>query len=119
MVRHVLVLMVFAGCSFATEIPQPSPGIDSQQLTIDAAPDAPIAQLCMQRFGTADSYELCLTTPTSCKFYVHTNDGSCGDLCASLGGTCIESYDGDCSAISSTIRDCTFTLGDQVCNCRP
>ena len=118
MVRHVLVLVVFAGCSFGTEVP-PSPGIDSQQVTVDAAPDAPLAQLCQARYGAADSYELCVTTPTSCKFYVHTNGGSCGDLCASLGGTCSESYDGSCGDISSTVSSCTATFGDQVCNCRP
>ena len=119
MVRHALVLVGFAGCTFATEVPPSSPPGDAQMVTVDAAPDAPLALLCMQRYGGADSFELCTTTATSCKFYVHTNGSSCGDLCTSLGGTCVEAYDGDCGDISSTVRDCTFTLGDQVCNCRP
>ena len=118
MVRHALVLG-FAGCTFATEIPS-SPQTDAQQVTTDApGPDAPLALLCMQRFGGADSYELCVTTPTSCKFYVRTDGSSCGALCTTLGGTCVEAYDGNCGDISSTVRACDYELGDQVCNCRP
>jgi hypothetical protein len=120
MVRHVLVLVVLAGCSFATEVPPSSPQGDAQQVATDApGPDASPEFLCMQRYGTAKEFVLCSAMPMSCTFYVDTDGGSCGDLCAGLGGTCVEAHDGNCGNISSTVRDCTFTLGDQVCTCRP
>lgn len=86
---------------------------------IDAAPDASPAALCTARYGAATEFVLCDATPTACRFYVDSDGATCADVCSGFGGTCKESYDGDCANISTTVRACTSSLGDQVCNCSP
>jgi hypothetical protein len=116
-VRFVAWCVVLAGCGFETAIPTPQ--LDGPQMVaIDASPDAPPMQACIARYGTADRFQLCNATPTSCRFYVHTNNSSCEALCTSLGGTCISSHDGDCQTAPS-VRPCSNTFGDQVCTCAP
>ena len=122
MVRFGPVLVVLVGCSFDTTVPTPAPApeIDGPQMVaIDAPPDATPTEACRVRYGTADTYELCNAAAASCTFYVHTNGSSCELLCTGLGGSCIEAYDGNCANISTNVRPCTDTFGDQVCNCRP
>lgn len=115
----MLLLAFVAACGFDTTIPQTSAPPDSPAvITVDAMPDAPPAALCTTRYSTAAGFDLCTATPTACRFYAQTN-GTCDALCRNLGGTCTESYDGDCEDTSTTIHDCMFSLGDQVCNCRP
>lgn len=116
--RFVPGWVLIAACGFETTIPSPQAD-GPQTATADAATDAPPAQLCTGRYGAADSFQLCSATPTSCRFYVQTDDTSCATLCASFGGTCIDSHDGNCATTDPPIHDCLRTLGDQVCNCAP
>ena len=126
MVRLIPVLLVVAACDFETTIPSMSmPQSDAPQMVaVDAPPpDAPAAMLCTARYGTADQYELCSATSTptitACVFYAQTNGSSCLALCTGLGGTCIESHDGNCDNIVGNPRPCTDTFSDQVCSCAP
>lgn len=117
MVRCVSVLVVIGACGFDADVPVLP--VDAPPAAPDAPPDASPASLCTARYGTANEFQLCDASPTACRFYVDTNGGTCEALCADLGGSCTESYDGDCLGISRTVRACSNPLGDQVCNCRP
>lgn len=82
---------------------------------VDAAVDTAPAT-CDSIYGAATNFDLCEATPTSCRFYVLTNEDSCTNLCASFGGACIDNYDGSCaSAIGS--QGCNVVHLDQVCIC--
>lgn len=98
----------------------------------DAAID--YAGLCTQQFGNASGFVLCNAGPATgaegtmgtvaCDFYAVTGDGAgtggtCADLCARLGGTCIDSYNAD-AGTECTRGDeglCNTALNDQDCIC--
>ena len=115
-VRGVVVSIWLAACGFenhggTTQTSQP----DAPAATADAMPDAPAVELCNSRYGTVERYDLCATTNTTCRFYAKTS-GTCTALCASKGGTCESSHDGNCGSIPA-IRSCDRSLIDQVCVC--
>ncbi len=113
---RLALVVALSACGFSATLP-PTSQADAPAVMIDAPPDATPEQVCTARYGTADRYQLCATTPTSCRFYVRTN-GTCAALCSGLGGTCVSSHDGDCQSTPS-IRECTRSLIDQVCTCTP
>ena len=82
----------------------------------DASPVDVVPVTCDKMYGTADSFDLCEETANSCRFYVKTNEDTCTNLCGSMGGTCIDNYDGNCgSGIGS--QGCNVVHFDQVCIC--
>jgi hypothetical protein len=112
-------VLTLAGCSYE---PRPiDKAIDATQAAGDGAIDMPLSpeEACTARYGSSDSFDLCGATATQCVFYVRTNGSDCTVLCAAHGGTCNESFDGDCNAIGTTPHNCGDDLGDQVCICTP
>ena len=81
--------------------------------------DASLEDACLARYGGAPTFMLCSTAPGSCTFYVATGDDSCTNLCASFGGTCLESWDeGVPSCTPATAgQSCTPLHSDQICQC--
>ena len=132
--RWLVVLLMAAACSFDPSGVASMPGIvvDSGttidgESTIDAdpadagppdagPPDANSDDLCTTKYGAAMSFSLCSSTAVSCSFYVVTAEDTCNNLCGAFGGTCQESWDGTCSALSGP-QACTPVHFDQVCQC--
>ena len=110
------------GCAFdpPTVPGPPTPGepAPGDGLILDAAPplDSSPEVACTNQYGGAMDFQLCGSTPTSCTFYVVTNEDTCNNLCASFGGTCQESWDGDCGTTPGS-QGCTPVHFNQVCVC--
>lgn len=108
------------GCSYSpTRADDPGPSFDAPPVAPDAAVDAPAPPVaCVLKYGSLPDYELCSSTPTSCTFYIDSNGSkTCVEECGSVGGTCLDSQDGDCDNLLNS-RGCDAgPLGDQVCTC--
>ena len=111
-------------CSYAPQRTDPTDDLPSDP-TSDASgtsPDAPAltpTERCTAKYGALGQFDLCSATETACTFYVDTQqDTTCNAICSGLGGTCLDSRDGDCGD-SQNLENCTGTHGDQVCICAP
>lgn len=99
---------------------------DPDASTTDASGEAPDASeidagaspSCEDQFGDAPSYTLCDESPSTCSFDVVT-DGTCDDLCASYGETCVGAVDSDsgtaCDDQGTTT--CSSSHSSQICEC--
>ncbi len=85
----------------------------------DAGPPPP--RTCGEIYGMLSGYSLCEETATTCRFYYATGSRStCGNACASVGGSCIGSYDNGlttCPGPPSTLSSCSDERRNQVCVC--
>ena len=112
-------ICVVVACSYA---PRREPIGDAQTdddaaMVVEAGTDATPAERCTAKYGSLGQFDLCSSTETSCTFYVDTNTNTtCNAVCASLGGTCIDSADGDCANMNNP-EQCVESHGDQVCIC--
>lgn len=85
----------------------------------DAGGDAS-ASACDVRYGAADGYTLCSSTPTSCTFYVFTRGSNCEALCASLSGSCIDAANNQGAqpcVIGNPSDTCQTARDDTICTC--
>ena len=86
-----------------------------------APPDAAPIQLqsCGEQFGLASGYLLCAEQPSTCEFFSQTAGGTCADLCASLGSTCVDAYDSsaDAPCTVQSADGCLAAHTTQTCIC--
>lgn len=82
--------------------------------------DAPPAfASCDDIYSDVPAYELCLELDDRCLFNAATAGGSCADVCAQVGGMCIEAYDNDPGApcIGNQLETCDVPRDDEICVC--
>lgn len=85
-------------------------------LPVDASVDL---LSCDESYGTAPDYVLCEQRDDACVFSATTNGGNCNEMCAALGGVCIEAFDNDPGApcVANPGDNCATTADDEICVC--
>jgi len=83
-------------------------------------PDAPPPS-CADIYGEAPGYVLCVETAVDCAFNATTAGGTCADMCATYGGTCLAAYDNEnlpgteCTPIGEDT--CATARQTEICIC--
>lgn len=97
--------------------------------TIDAAttPDAALPDTsppsCDELYGEAPEYILCAEEAATCTFNARTDGGTCNEMCALYGGTCIRAHDNEstpgteCVANLPAGDDCNTPRSTEICVC--
>ena len=98
----------------ASNIDAASPDADPPDAS---PPDAGFVGGCDIIFGTADGYQLCSDSQTTCSFAVTTNGQTCNQICASFMSTCVAAYDnaGPCEVLGQDTCDTPRTT--EICEC--
>jgi hypothetical protein len=77
---------------------------------------------CDDVFGKAPGYVLCEETDTTCNFAALTM-GTCAQMCAAYGGTCLEAFDNvgsggvECVPVRLSTDTCDTSRQTEICVC--
>ncbi|MCX4241058.1 hypothetical protein [Paraliomyxa miuraensis] len=93
-------------------------GVGDSGGTTDTGESTGPAPSCDELYGTAPGYELCMETEDECHFNADTAGGNCFDMCASLGGTCLDAFDNSTACVILSFGDDCFTnRTNEICVC--
>jgi hypothetical protein len=96
------------------ESTRPDLAVEDAVTSEDAGPPRPT---CTEQYGAAPDFVSCVETESTCRFYVDTNSGSCSELCAAFGGTCLDGWDNSGTCGLGSHDGCASSHSHQVCEC--
>ena len=116
-------------CEDAAPPPDAAADVDGALVDAAAAVDAAIIDAaladggagCDARYGEAPGYLLCTEDTDACAFAATTGGGTCGELCAAYGGSCLAALDNnndpgaECTPVG--VDACDTPRQTEICVC--